>query len=450
MSTSQLRPFHTVLSAFSAGSDTPRAYLERCIERIESLEGAVGAFVHRSYAEARAASDQSTGRWASGKPLSRIDGMPVGVKDIIETVDAPTQHGSPIYTGAHSGRDAASVWAMRRAGAVIVGKTVTTEFAATEPRGTRNPHDLERTPGGSSSGSAAAVGAGMLPLALGTQVIGSILRPSSFCGCVGFKPTMGAINRGGSHDGLSQSAHGVLAASIEDAWISLREIADRVGGDPGCAGLFGPAEVPLAALPTRLIVLDTPGWRVATEQAKAQREGAVARLARAGVAMRSRQNDPVIEALEVALERANPVSRAINGWESVWPMGSYVLNGAMQLKLVNTATNEIVPLPVTTIADKCVWTTDDSAIYCGIPVSPPSDSLYPDDWYQGTVQFSDRIWKIDVAGRFAQLVLDFSKETSSATQTINSFDATALAIDPLTTELVFINKNDGSLWSYQL
>ena len=331
MSTSQLRPFHTVLSAFSAGSDTPRAYLERCIERIESLEGAVGAFVHRSYAEARAASDQSTGRWASGKPLSRIDGMPVGVKDIIETVDAPTQHGSPIYTGAHSGRDAASVWAMRRAGAVIVGKTVTTEFAATEPRGTRNPHDLERTPGGSSSGSAAAVGAGMLPLALGTQVIGSILRPSSFCGCVGFKPTMGAINRGGSHDGLSQSAHGVLAASIEDAWISLREIADRVGGDPGCAGLFGPAEVPLAALPTRLIVLDTPGWRVATEQAKAQREGAVARLARAGVAMRSRQNDPVIEALEVALERANPVSRAINGWESVWPMGSYADKDAAKL-----------------------------------------------------------------------------------------------------------------------
>ena len=331
MSTSQLRPFHTVLSAFSAGSDTPRAYLERCIERIESLEGAVGAFVHRSYAEARAASDQSTGRWASGKPLSRIDGMPVGVKDIIETVDAPTQHGSPIYTGAHSGRDAASVWAMRRAGAVIVGKTVTTEFAATEPRGTRNPHDLERTPGGSSSGSAAAVGAGMLPLALGTQVIGSILRPSSFCGCVGFKPTMGAINRGGSHDGLSQSAHGVLAASIEDAWISLREIADRVGGDPGCAGLFGPAEVPLAALPTRLIVLDTPGWRVATEQAKAQREGAVARLARAGVAMRSRQNDPVIEALEVALERANPVSRALNGWESVWPMGSYADKDAAKL-----------------------------------------------------------------------------------------------------------------------
>ena len=142
---------------------------------------------------------------------------------------------------------------------------------------------------------------------------------------------MGAINRGGSHDGLSQSAHGVLAASIEDAWISLREIADRVGGDPGCAGLFGPAEVPLAALPTRLIVLDTPGWRVATEQAKAQREGAVARLARAGVAMRSRQNDPVIEALEVALERANPVSRAINGWESVWPMGSYADKDAAKL-----------------------------------------------------------------------------------------------------------------------
>ena len=101
---------------------------------------------------------------------------------------------------------------MREAGAVILGKTVTTEFAATEPRGTRNPWDVNRTPGGSSSGSAAAVAAGILSAALGTQVLGSVLRPASFCGCFGFKPTVNALNREGSHDYQSQSCTGVLAA----------------------------------------------------------------------------------------------------------------------------------------------------------------------------------------------------------------------------------------------
>ncbi len=116
----------------------------------------------------------------------------------------------------------------------------------------------------------------------------------------------------------------------------------------------------------------------------------------------------------------------------------------MQMELVGTATGETVPLPVATIADKCTWTTDDSTIYCGIPVDPPSASAYPDDWYQGVVPFSDRIWKIDVAGRYAQLVLDFPSETKDV------LDAEALAVDPMNTELVFINKNDGSLWGYSL
>ncbi|MCX6786219.1 MAG: hypothetical protein NTU85_00090 [Candidatus Kaiserbacteria bacterium] len=127
-----------------------------------------------------------------------------------------------------------------------------------------------------------------------------------------------------------------------------------------------------------------------------------------------------------------------------WTLISYTLNNAMQLELVDTTNGSVVPLPVATIADKCVWTADDSSVYCGIPMNPPSDSAYPDDWYQGVVQFSDRIWKIDVSGRFAQLVLDFPSETKT------SLDAEALAIDPLNTTLVFVNKNDLSLWSYQL
>ncbi len=123
---------------------------------------------------------------------------------------------------------------------------------------------------------------------------------------------------------------------------------------------------------------------------------------------------------------------------------SYTSNNTLQMELINTTTNEVIPLPIATIADKCIWTNDDSDIYCGVPVNPSTNAAYPDDWYQGTLQFSDRIWKIDVAGRFAQLTLDFPAETKG------TLDAEALAVDPLNTELVFMNKNDGSLWSYQL
>lgn len=127
-----------------------------------------------------------------------------------------------------------------------------------------------------------------------------------------------------------------------------------------------------------------------------------------------------------------------------WVLVSYSNNGVLEMNLVNVATGELIPLPVATIADKCVWTADESAIYCGIPQNPLTTFNYPDDWYQGAVSFSDQIWKIAVAGRYAQLVLDFSK-TSKV-----SVDAEALTVDPLQTTLVFINKNDGSLWSYSL
>ncbi|MBU6388781.1 hypothetical protein KGQ72_02830 [Patescibacteria group bacterium] len=127
-----------------------------------------------------------------------------------------------------------------------------------------------------------------------------------------------------------------------------------------------------------------------------------------------------------------------------WLLVSYTLGTGMQTELVNTATGEALPLPVATIADKCVWTADDAAIYCGIPVNPPSGFAYPDDWYQGAVSFNDRIWKIQVSGRYAELMLDFNKETKTP------LDAESLAVDRANTTLVFVNKNDGSLWSYSL
>lgn len=318
-----VRPFFSAVTDFKSGKDTPRAFLDRCLSSVEEFEPAVGAFVHLDIDAAKAAANRSSERWRQGKPLSRIDGMPVGIKDIIETIDMPTQCGSPIYEGWRSGRDAASVAALRQAGAVILGKTVTTEFAATVPRGTRNPWDLQRTPGGSSSGSAAAVASGMVSAALGTQVIGSILRPSSFCGVVGVKPSIGAINRGGSHDGLSQSAHGPLAATLEDAWTVAREIANRAGGDPGYPGLYGPEEPPAPRQPKRLALLETSGWTEAEPAARAAFEAAVERIRAAGVEVVGRRGHGGIAAVETALERVMVVSRQINGWESIWPLNTY-------------------------------------------------------------------------------------------------------------------------------
>ncbi len=123
---------------------------------------------------------------------------------------------------------------------------------------------------------------------------------------------------------------------------------------------------------------------------------------------------------------------------------SYTGAGTLKTELVTVATGVALPLPLTTIADKCVWAADDSAVYCGVPTSVPAGYAYPDDWYQGAVHFSDKMWKVDVAGRYAELVLDFSSANAG------SLDATNLAVDPANSVLVFLNKNDGSLWSYQL
>jgi len=319
----QARPFLTATARFASGDDTPRAFLERCLDAVAAWESKIGAFVHTNIEAGRAAADASTRRWHDGKPLSAIDGMPIGVKDIIETVDMATEMGSPLFEGWHSGRDAAAVVALREAGAVILAKTVTTEFAATEPRGTRNPWDPTRTPGGSSSGSAAAVATGLVSAALGTQVIGSIVRPASYCGCYGFKPSVGAINRGGSHDYLSQSCMGVLAATLEDAWQVASEIAARAGGDPGYRGLIGSLRAPFAAKPRRLVFLETAGWQVATVGAKKAFQGAMDQLADAGIDIVTRRSDLKVAAAEEAIANARPLSTRINAWESRWPLNTY-------------------------------------------------------------------------------------------------------------------------------
>jgi Asp-tRNA(Asn)/Glu-tRNA(Gln) amidotransferase A subunit family amidase len=327
------KPYLSATARFASGTDTPRDFLERCLADLAAFEPKIGAFVNLSLDRARAAADAATTRWRAGKPLSPIDGMPVGIKDIIETSDMPTENGSPLFAGFRSERDGASVAALREAGAVIVGKTVTTEFAATEPRGTRNPHDLRRTPGGSSSGSAAGTAAGMFSAALGTQVIGSTIRPASYCGCIGFKATVGALNRGGSYDGLSQSATGVLATTLEDTWQVAYEIAARAGGDPGYPGLFGPASVPEAKKPRRVAFLETAGWTATSTGARAAMVDALARCKAAGIDVVARSDTKVAD-VEAAIAQARPLSMRINGWESRWPLNTYRERDASKISKV--------------------------------------------------------------------------------------------------------------------
>jgi amidase len=205
------------------GSLTSEALVRACLERISEREPVVRAWQHLDLDAALKIARQ-VDQFGSG-PLK---GIPIGVKDIIDTADMPTGYGSPLYETFRPPRDAACVALARHAGALILGKTVTTEFAYFQPGRTRNPHDPARTPGGSSSGSAAAVASGMVPLAFGTQTAGSIIRPASFCGCVGYKPTFGLIDRTGVRpfaDSLDTIE--VFASTVQDAAFFASTIAGR-------------------------------------------------------------------------------------------------------------------------------------------------------------------------------------------------------------------------------
>ena len=309
--------FHDAAQRFRDSTDTPRAYLERCLEMIREREPVVKAFVALNEAGAHAAADASSARWKAGQPLSPIDGMPIAIKDLLETNDMPTQMGCDAFGGNFPKRDNAAVWALRQAGAVILGKTATAELGGSHPPATTNPFDPARTAGGSSSGSAAAVAARMTPAAIGTQVGGSIIRPAAFCGNVALKPTQGAINRG-ERQATSMSTHGVHAGSIEDMWQVAIEIAERAGGDRGCLGLFGPRQAPAAQKPSRLIVLETAGWQQLDANSKSAFAALLEGIERAGIGLLRRTNDPLLEKLEGAIADAASVCNAITGWENRW------------------------------------------------------------------------------------------------------------------------------------
>jgi Asp-tRNA(Asn)/Glu-tRNA(Gln) amidotransferase A subunit family amidase len=211
-----------LIRQIETGALTARAVIDRCADAIAKRDAEIGAFVALDIEAARERAER-----LATLPLR---GLPIGVKDIYDTADLPTQYGSSIYAGHRPKADAAMVALIRRAGGVVIGKTVTTEFASLEPARTRNPHNLAHTPGGSSSGSAAAVAASMVPIALGSQTGGSVIRPAAYCGVVGFKPsfrllpTIGMKCFSWSLDTVGLFAAGVADAALAAALISGRDL----------------------------------------------------------------------------------------------------------------------------------------------------------------------------------------------------------------------------------
>ena len=215
------------------GAISSEQLVEACLARVREADSEIQAwaFLDPNYAlaQARAADELRL----SGKPIGPLHGVPVAIKDIFDTADMPTEYGSALYAGNTPVRDAMVVSLLRAAGAVILGKTVTTEFATYAPGKTRNPHNPDHTPGGSSSGSAAAVAAGMTPLALGSQTNGSTIRPASFCGVLGFKPTHGLISRHGVLVLSRTLDHvGLFARTVEDIALLAEQLVGYDERDP--------------------------------------------------------------------------------------------------------------------------------------------------------------------------------------------------------------------------
>jgi Asp-tRNA(Asn)/Glu-tRNA(Gln) amidotransferase A subunit family amidase len=247
--------------------------VEACLARIREIDAQVQAwaFLDPDYAlkQARGADALRL----EGKPIGPLHGVPIGIKDIFDTADMPTENGSVIHAGRTTSRDATVVSMLRAAGAVIMGKTVTTEFAYFSPGKTRNPHNPEHTPGGSSSGSAAAVATSMVPLAVGSQTNGSTIRPAAYCGVVGFKPTHGLISRHRVF-ALSRTLDhvGLFARSIDDIALLAEQLAGYDENDPDTRPRARIPFVDVVAeeppLPPMFAFIKTPMWERADEDTK--------------------------------------------------------------------------------------------------------------------------------------------------------------------------------------
>ena len=247
-------------SAIRVGTITSEQLTAACLARIAARDEAVQAWAHLDPNLALSQARAADALQAKGAKLGVLHGVPVGIKDIIDTIDWPTEHGTPIFNGRRPSRDAEVVTRLKAAGAVIMGKTVTTELAFFSPGKTRNPHNPAHTPGGSSSGSAAAVADFQVPLALGSQTAGSIIRPASYCGVIGFKPTFGTVSTAGV---LTQSPPldtiGGYAREIPDVALLIEAM-----GGPVTLGNSSPVEQGGHGAP-RFAFVKSAAWTIGDE-----------------------------------------------------------------------------------------------------------------------------------------------------------------------------------------
>jgi Asp-tRNA(Asn)/Glu-tRNA(Gln) amidotransferase A subunit family amidase len=308
--------------------------VEACLARVRERDAEIQAWAfldpEHALAQARAADE-----WrGEGRPTGPLHGVPVGIKDIIDTADMPTENGSALHAGRTPSRDATVVAMLRAAGAVIMGKTVTTEFANRAPGKTRNPHNSAHTPGGSSSGSAAAVAASMVPLALGSQTGGSTVRPASFCGVYGFKPTHGLIPRHGMFRLSGTLDHvGLFARTIEDVGLLLEQLAGYDERDPDSRPRPRIPYRDLAAeeppLPPMFALVKTARW----DQVRADAKEAFAELA-AHLGDRVEEVD-LSDAADEALEwhRAIMDAEMAVNLEREWEQGRARLSESLRVRL---------------------------------------------------------------------------------------------------------------------
>ena len=259
--------------ALRDGAISSEQLVEACLARVREADGAVQAWAHLDPEHALTQARARDRDRSEGQTTGPLHGVPVGLKDIIDTLDYPTEDGTVLHAGRTPVHDATVVAMLRAAGAVVLGKTVTTECAYFAPGKTRNPHNPGHTPGGSSSGSAAAVAAGMVPLALGSQTNGSTIRPASYCGVYGFKPTHGLVPRGGMLQLSRTLDHvGLFARTLEDLALLGEQIVGHDPRDPDTRVRARPAFVSLSAeeppLPPLLAFVKTPAWERAADDLK--------------------------------------------------------------------------------------------------------------------------------------------------------------------------------------